>query len=244
MTPAAGTARRPARSVTGVTCPSVLAELKKLGTAQNVKVYTGHGIGTNLYGVNFANLGVLQKRIKINHALAVELWATGNADARHLATMTADPSLATEALVDAWVKDLSNYLISDLFAKFVARTSFAHARADKWVRSEDEWIGRAGWAILASLALAEPSSAWNSYFKSHLDLIERDIHRAKNFTRHAMNNALIAIGIRNNALKNAAQNAARRIGKVEVDHGETSCVIPDAVSYIEKAWAHKTRKKS
>ena len=32
-----------------------------------------------------------------------------------------------------------------------------------------------------------------------------------------------------------AIETARRIGKVQVDHGETNCKTPDAVPYIEKA---------
>jgi len=52
-----------------------------------------------------------------------------------------------------------------------------------------------------------------------------------------MNSALIAIGLRNARLERLAQAAAAAVGKVEVDHGETGCVTPDAAAYIRKARA-------
>jgi hypothetical protein len=57
-----------------------------------------------------------------------------------------------------------------------------------------------------------------------------------------MNMAVIQIGCRNAALRKAATAAARRIGKVVVDHGDTACKTPDAAAYIDKAWAHSTSK--
>jgi len=63
-----------------------------MGTAQNRKVYARHGVGEDMYGVSYSNLGKLRKSIKRHHALAEQLWATGNHDARVLATMIADPA--------------------------------------------------------------------------------------------------------------------------------------------------------
>jgi hypothetical protein len=72
-----------------------------------------------------------------------------------------------------------------------------------------------------------------------LGRIEREIHAQKNFTKHAMNMALIAIGVRNAGLQKEALRVAKSIGKVEVDHGETSCRTPDAAEYIRKTVAHR-----
>ena len=58
-----------------------------------------------------------------------------------------------------------------------------------------------------------------------------------------MNQALISIGLRSPSLRKAAVAAAGRIGKVEVDHGETSCQTPDAAAYIAKAAAHPRRRR-
>ena len=85
----------------------VMSELKSYGTEQNIKVYKKHGAGDNLYGVSFANLNKLKKKIKKNQNLALKLWDTGNTDAMTLATMIADPSEFTQELSDCWMDDLS-----------------------------------------------------------------------------------------------------------------------------------------
>jgi hypothetical protein len=74
----------------------------------------------------------------------------------------------------------------------------------------------------------------DAFFEPHLARIERDIHAEKNRVREAMNNALIAIGMRDDALEARALAVAQTIGKVHVDHGETGCKTPDALSYIRK----------
>ena len=83
-----------------MTRDEVLAELESLGTEQNRKIYARHGATGAMYGVSYANLYKLQKRIKTDHALADQLWATGNHDARILATLVADPAAFTAKQLD------------------------------------------------------------------------------------------------------------------------------------------------
>jgi len=82
----------------------------------------------------------------------------------------------------------------------------------------------------------------DAFFAKYLALIERTIHTAPNAEREGMNMALILIGCRNAALRKAATAAAKRIGKVEIDHGDTACKTPDAAQYIDKTWAHSISK--
>lgn len=217
----------------------VMRELERLGTEQNRKVYRRHGAGDVLFGVSFAHLNALQKRIKKDQALAEELWATGNADARTLAAMIADPARFTVAQLDGWLDGVRYPVLLDLVVKHVAlRSPVAREAMDRWITSDDEWIGRAGWSLLGLLAAEDPALP-DALFEKRLAEIEASIHRAKNRTREAMNSALIQIGARNEALRGKALAAARRIGKVEVDHGDTSCKTPDAGPYIEKIWARR-----
>ena len=81
--------------------------------------------------------------------------------------------------------------------------------------------------------------AVDARFEQLLETIEADIHKRSNRMRHSMNGALIAIGCRNKSLRRKAETAAKRIGKVEVDHGETNCVTPEAIDYIARTWKHK-----
>lgn len=219
-----------------------MRELESLGTEQNRKIYRRHGAQEPVFGVSFAHLGKLQKRIKRDPALAEALWASGNTDARHLATMVADPGAMTRKQLDAWVKGVNYYGLADLFVNNVARHS-AHAREalEAWMGSKSEWVERAGWSLLSALALKE-GALEDSYLEPFLGRIERDIHGAKNRVRDAMNSALISMGAREGKLGDTALAAARRIGKVEVDHGETSCETPEAAGYILKMRAHRAAK--
>jgi len=70
----------------------LMQELKSLGSEQYRKTYKRHGVQGEVYGVSYAHLGTLKKKIKIDHELALELWKSGNHDARTLATMIADPA--------------------------------------------------------------------------------------------------------------------------------------------------------
>jgi 3-methyladenine DNA glycosylase AlkD len=221
----------------------VMKELKENGTAQNRKVYARHGVGKKMYGVSYANLGKLCRRIKVDHALARKLWASGNHDARILATMVADPAEAAGPLLEAWAKELDNYVLTDAVAALCSKTDLARRQMQKWTRSRQEWLGRAGWHLLAGLAMRDQELP-DEFFAPYLATIESDIHRRRNRVRDAMNNALIAIALRNGKLEKQATAAARRIGKIEVDHGETGCKTPDAREYIARAKAHRKRKQA
>ena len=221
----------------------VMKELKALGTAQNRKVYARHGGGENMFGVSFANLGKLKKQLKVNHELAEQLWASGNQDARVLATMIADPNVLTDKQAEAWLKDLSNYGLSEMFGDLVAKSPLALKKAEKWHKSKDEWVATTGWRMIAQLAMTDPQLT-DEYFDPYLELIANGIHQQKNRVRYEMNGALIAIGIRNEKLEKKAITIAKKIGKVEVDHGETGCKTPDAAEYIAKALAFGRRAKA
>jgi len=216
-----------------MTLSETLAELESLGTEQNRKTYARHGAGGEMYGVSFANLNKMAKTIKKDQALAEELWKTGNHDARVLATMIADPEKIKSSQLDAWGRDLDNYGITGLFSSLVGKTPHAQTKAEKWAKSKGEWTGQAGWNLIAGLAYNKADLP-DTYFEERLKEIEAGIHSGKNWVRYAMNGALIAIGVRNPKLEKKAKAAAKRIGVVEVDHGQTNCKTPQAISYIDK----------
>ena len=218
-----------------------LKALEAAGTAQNRKIYARHGVSREMYGVSVADLKALARTIKVDHALAADLWLSGNHDARVLACMVADPAAVKASELEAWVKDLDNYVLSDSFSELVARSPHAAAKGERWSRARGEWVGATGWTVLAQLVMRDEGIP-ETYWREKLKIIEAGIHDAKNRTRYSMNNALIAIGIRSPALEELAVKTAERIGAVEVDHGETGCRTPDAVPYIRKAAAHHRAK--
>ncbi|MCO6439286.1 MAG: DNA alkylation repair protein [Phycisphaerae bacterium] len=225
-------------STTTLTCRDAMRELESMGTAQNRKVYARHGVTTPMFGVSYANIGKLQKKIKRDHALALELWATGNHDARILATKIADPDAMKRKELESWAKDLDSYVIVDAFSQLAAASPFARTLSDKWCASKGEWTGAAGWNVVGQLAMMDAELP-DDFFLRCLGVIEKEIHGRKNRVRHSMNGAMIAIGSRNERLKEAALATATKVGRVAVDHGETGCKTPHAPDYIAKMWARK-----
>jgi 3-methyladenine DNA glycosylase AlkD len=219
----------------------ILDELRALGKPQFAKTYRRHGADENVFGVSTADMKTLVKRIKVDHDLAQKLWASGNHDARILATMIADPNKADADLLEQWASDLKDYPVSDALGVYVARTPIAREIMEKWTQSDSEWSGAVGWNVLGAIARSDETLN-DAYFEKYLAIIERDIHTQKNRIRHSMNNALIAIGTRKPALEQKALEVAGKIGKVMVDHGNTDCKTPDAASYIKKTLERKKAK--
>ncbi|MGK2857184.1 MAG: DNA alkylation repair protein [Thermoanaerobaculia bacterium] len=221
-----------------MTFDETIGVLERAGTAQNQKVYARHGVKGAMYGVSYAVQRDLAKKIKVDHTLASQVWETGNHDARILATLVADPAALGRKRLEAWARELDNYIITDAVASVASRSPEAPAIAKAWIASKQEWISSADWTVVANLAM-QADGAGDTLFEGWLPIIESRIGKAPNRTRHAMNSALIAIGIRGATLERKAVAAATAIGKVEVDHGETGCKTPDAVPYIRKARARK-----
>jgi 3-methyladenine DNA glycosylase AlkD len=217
----------------------ILATLKTLGKPQTAAIYKRHGSGDNVFGVLTSEIAKLQKKIKVDHALAMELWKTGNAEARVLALQVADPKKLTRADADGLVEDGPVRFIGCYLSGLLARSPIAEETMRAWMSSPDELPREMGYGVLGARLKADPGSVSDADAEKVLATIEKEIHRSPNWARYAMNVALISIGVFKPALRDKAIEAARRIGKVKVDHGETNCKTPDAVPYIEKASKRK-----
>ncbi|MBM4365706.1 MAG: DNA alkylation repair protein [Deltaproteobacteria bacterium] len=219
-----------------------MAELEAAGSAQTLKTYRRHRVTGPCFGVSFATLKLMMKRIDVDHELALALWDTGNFDARNLAVKVVDPSRMSEADLDRWASEASAAIgCATYVAGLAAEGPFGPSRARAWLGSTDLALLRAGWSLVGQLA-ARDETLPDAFFLERLAEIERLIPTAENSIRSGMNNALIEIGQRNPALRGAALAAAARIGRVEVDHGDTDCKTPAAAASIAKAWAHAEAK--
>ncbi|MBK9749098.1 MAG: DNA alkylation repair protein [Chloroflexi bacterium] len=221
----------------------VMQALEQAGTAQTRKTYMRHGVQGELFGVLTSDLKTLQKKIKQDHALAVQLWESGNYDARTLATMIIDPAQITEEQIDRWLSALNNYADTDYLAGVVAQTKFIMPKMLEWTAADGEWIETAGWGLLNHLALNDMTLP-DSFFDPYLQRVENEIHTAKNRVRYNMNNFLICVGARNETLRARVEALARQIGKVYVDHGQTDCKTPEIIPYLERMYARKEKKKA
>lgn len=242
MPKATSTAKKPSKApAPRMSLREVMSTLEKAGSAQTRKTYARHGVPEPMFGVSFATLKTLYKRIKVDQELAEALWETGNFDARNLALKIADPAAISSRELDRWAATPTASMCGGYVAHLAAESPHGRTKADKWLAASDDSTRCAGWSLVGALAMIDESIA-DSWFTQQLAQIEKTIHAAPNSQRNFMNRTLIAIGCRNAALRKAAAAAAKRIGTVEVDHGDTDCKTPDAAASIEKAWAHAKSK--
>ena len=213
-----------------------MRELESLGSEQTRKTWSRHGAAEPMFGVKFGDLAKIQKRIKVDHALATELWKSGNHDARLLACMVADAKAVTEKELKAWASSVKDSSSADALAALVSRTSMAAKLREAWLA--DAKLRRAGWALVGHCA-KEASAFDEATALGYVMRIEADIHGAENWTRRTMMYVLIGIGGVSARTREAAEDAIRRIGPVAFDPGNTACEFPDALPYVAKIWARK-----
>jgi 3-methyladenine DNA glycosylase AlkD len=195
-----------------VTVPEILARLKRRGTKRNRDGMARYAIvAPKVFGVSVADLRALGKTIGRDQTLAEALWKTGWYEARMLAGFVADPARVTPALMDRWARDFDNWAICDhLCFHLFDRTPHAWRKIAQWSRSRDEFVKRAAFALLASVALHD-KDAPDAPFLAALPRIERAAGDERNFVKKGVSWALRGVGRRNRALHGPAVAAARRL---------------------------------
>lgn len=170
------------------------------------------GIGTaRAYGVSTPAMRKIAREIGREHRLACELWKSGVREGRILAAMIADPELTTPAMMNRWARQIDSWDICDgccidLFRK----TPFAWEKAVEWSASQAEFVKRAGFALMATLAVHDKQAPDRNFLKL-LARIEREAWDDRNFVKKAVNWALRQIGKRNPRLRKAAMKSAARL---------------------------------
>lgn len=210
----------------------VLKELESLGNEQYRKIFMRHGAGENTYGVSFADQGKLKKKYKGQHELGVGLWETGNSDAMTLGVSIMDPKKVTEKEADKWVKDVNNRGHDDFLAAVIIGTDFYRKKIEEWTKSPKEHIKRTGYTLISLLAKSKTRPE-DKFFEKYIGKIEKEIAKAPNWAKDGMNSTLLSIGWHIPSLKDRVLEAAKKIGTVEIDHGETSCTTVDVVASLK-----------
>ena len=189
-----------------------LAFLKSKGTKKNRDGMSRYAIvAHNAFGVSVGDLRAYAKRAGRSHELALALWETGWYEARMLATLVDEPARVTPAQMDRWARDFDNWAICDTACfHLFDKTPHAYGKVAVWARRKDEFVKRAAFALIASLALHD-KKAPDAPFAKFLPLIERSATDERNFVKKGVSWALRGIGHRNPALKAAALRVARRL---------------------------------
>lgn len=218
------------------TASQVMTALKKKGTAQTRKTFARHGAPDNFFGVKVGDLKVIAKQIKGNQELACELYDTGNSDAMYLAGIVADGSQMTKKQLEKWAQTAPWYMISEYSVPGVATESpHAHDLAVKWIKSKKPNVAATGWCTYAGIVATTPDDELDlKEIESLLQQIEKNIHKSPERVKYTMNGFVISVGGYVKPLSKKAKAVAKKIGKVEVDVGDTACKVPLALEYIGK----------
>lgn len=215
----------------------VMNVLESLGSEQSKKVLMKHGAREPFFGVKIADLkSKIVKKVKRNHRLSLELYATGNSDAMYLAGLISEPEKMNKEQLTDWVQKAYWYMISEYTVAWVASESnFGWELALEWIANGNENIAASGWATLSSLvAIKQDEELDLRFIKNLLNTVAQEIESSPNRVRYTMNGFVISVASYVKPLNNKAKEVAQIIGKVNVDMGGTACKVPYAVEYIKK----------
>jgi len=215
----------------------IVEELRKLGSESIKKVLRNHGVREPFFGVKIGDMKTIQKRIKKDYQLALDLYDTGNYDAMYLAGLVADDAQMTKKDLNHWVRMADGGALASATVPWVAAGSnHGYEVALEWIESAKENVAGAGWATLSSLvAMKDDNDLDLAKLKQLLKRVQETIHQQPDFVRSAMNGFMIAVGTYVQALSDLAVQAAAKVGQVSVDMGDTACKVPSAAEYIQKA---------
>lgn len=219
-----------------MTKDEVMSELKKKGSESIKKIFLNHGANGPLYGVKIGDLKMIQKKVKKDHELAMQLFATGNYDAMYLAGLIADESKMSRKDIQQWAEGSHSNGISEYTVAWVAAESdHGWELGIKWIDSPKERIASAGWNTLSGVIAMKPDNELDiATIKKLLQRISKEIHSAPNRVRYTMNGFVIGEGCYMKELTKVAIEAAKKIGDVYVDMEGTACKVPSAADYIKK----------
>ncbi|HEU5051339.1 MAG TPA: DNA alkylation repair protein [Gemmatimonadales bacterium] len=190
-----------------------LAWLERRGSRRTrEEMLTRYGItAPRAFGVPMSAIQELGKKLGRDHALAAALWDSGWYEARLLAAFVEEPARVTAAQMDRWARDFDNWGVCDtLCFKLFDQTPHAWRKIEQWSGRRDEFVKRAAFALLASVALHD-RRAPDAPFLASLALIERAAADERNFVKKGVSWALRAVGRRNRALNAASLELARRL---------------------------------
>jgi 3-methyladenine DNA glycosylase AlkD len=190
----------------------ILAFLKRKGTRANREGMARYAIvAPKVFGVSVGTLRDMGKRLGRHHDLALALWKTGWYEARMLVPFIDEPDKVTPAQMDRWAKDFDNWAVCDaLCFHLFDKTPHAWTKIRQWSTRREEFVKRAAFALIASVALHD-KKAPDAPFLRALPIIERGASDERNFVKKGVSWALRGVGHRNPALRRASLRVARRL---------------------------------
>lgn len=172
----------------------VLKQLEALGNENTRKQNTKQGAPDNQFGVKLGDLRKVAKQIKTNHQLALELWNTGNVDARFLSILIMNTNVLTADELDALVCSVKFTRVADWLNSYVINK---HPEKEKlrlkWLKSANVMATRSGWSLTYERVNKSPEGL---DIPAILDRLEKEMGNAAPEVQWTMNFTLAAIGIK------------------------------------------------
>ena len=217
-----------------MTFEQAFAQLEAWGSDSVRAIYARQGAGANQFGVKMGDLRGLAKKLKTDHPLALQLWATGNLDAMVLASMLMDSRQLSEPQVEGMLHPLTYYRLVDEFVyNAVAKAAFAESLRLRWMDSAEEMIGRAGWNLLVARLTSGDHSGLD--YEALLAQIEAEMKAAPRYKQESMNRCLVEIGARVPALRERCIAIGERLGRLDdrpIPKGCTSSYAPEWIAAL------------
>jgi 3-methyladenine DNA glycosylase AlkD len=222
---------------------SIIAEMKSKADPKAVGGMARFGISSrNTLGLSMPTLRSMAKRIGKDHQVALGLWESGIHEARILAALVDEPAKVTEEQMQRWVSQFDSWDVCDqCCGTLFDKTAFAHSKAIEWSRRKEEFVKRAGYVLMAELAVHD-KDAPDKAFLRFLPDIERGSTDSRNFVKKAVNWALRQIGKRNMKLNGEAQKVAKSISAI--DSPSAKWVASDALRELRSEAVQKKLRRS
>jgi len=209
-----------------------LNELKALGNEKMRAQNTRNGAGDNQYGVRLGEIRKVAKKIKGDHDLALELWATENVDARLLAILVLKPKELTADDVDRMVRELTFTHAADWLNSYVIKKHpDKEALREKWMADQDPMAARAGWNLTAERIVKRPEGI---DLKALLDRIESEMAAAPAEAQWTMNFCLVETGIHFPEFRERALGIGEALGLYRDFPTSKGCTSPFAPIWINE----------
>lgn len=215
----------------------ILDELQAMGSEKYKNLLMrNHGVQEPCFGVKIGDMKTIQKRIKKDYQLALDLYDTGNYDAMYLAGLIADDARMTPKNLQHWAeKAYGGALPGTTVATVAAGSPHGWEMALQWIESPTPRIAVAGWSTLSCLvALKADPELDLPKFKQLIIHIQQSIHETSDAVRYAMNGFIISVGCYVQSLTEFALQAGEQIGTITADLGNNQCQTPFAPDYIRK----------
>ncbi|MCZ4222139.1 DNA alkylation repair protein [Pedobacter rhodius] len=207
-----------------------LSTLESLADEKVRKQHLKIGARENLFGVKMGDIRTLAKKIKTDHALALELWKTENIDARMLAILILNPKELSATEIEQMVSSEQFTWAADWFYNYIIK-EYADKEQfrEKWMNAKDVMLARAGWS-LTSGRIARDSEGIN--IPAILERIESELAQAAPEVQWTMNSALVQIGIHHPIYREKVLAIAEKLGVYRDYPVSKGCTSPFAPSWI------------